>query len=250
LRRRVALGAGVAVLIAGLVAGAAIWQVDRSADAKAAAARKFGPDGFGKLKLGMTKREALATGNLGVAPVAVVSGCQDYSFAAGPAPDPAAMAADAKAEKDYVDTTKKADELDAAVGPPPGSNASASEYADHATKLAASAQAKAALLQASADSVTRMAARTQALLASGGASFGAEKLRLIAAPPGARTAEGIGSGSTVEKLTAAYGPKGLKESDSRHELALPKHPGWKYAFDVEGGKVLAMLLINSDIPCS
>src|SRR5688572_10803033 len=108
------IGIAAGVLAAGLIAGGAIWLFDEDlplGTKEGAEATAFGPDGFGKLKIGMTKDEAIATGALGPSPVAVVTGCDDYSFLGGPLPEPARMALEAAAEKQYEAAKKENDEI-------------------------------------------------------------------------------------------------------------------------------------------
>lgn len=239
------MAAFAALLAAGCTSGG------DAAKQESAATNYFGPAGFGKLKPGMTKDEAVATGDLGASPVAVASGCDDYSFVDGPKPDPEKMAADAAVEKAYSDAVKAADELEAKVGPFPGPDASADEFAAHAQRSADSAAASSAVANAAAESTKRIADRIEAANASGGVSFGQGKLRLIGAPPAAKTAEGIGRGSTVAELKAAYESKGLTtKSEGRFELPVAEHAGWTLNFDVEKDKVIFLLLLNPDVRCS
>jgi hypothetical protein len=198
----------------------------------------------------MTKDQALATGDLGADPVNVLGGCQDHSFADGPKPDPARMAADAEVEQKYQDARRKADELDATLGESPGPGASADEFATHAERSAASAGAHSDAATLAAESTDRIVARLEASTASGGVSFGEGKLRLVGAPPAARTAEDIGRGSTVEQLKKAYEGKGLVEDGSRYSLPVTDHAGWQLGFDVTDGKVTYILLLNPEINCA
>jgi hypothetical protein len=245
--------AAVAAVLAGLVAGGAVWQVKRSeakaAEAAAAEARNFGPRGYGKLKLGMAKPAALATGDLGPEPVAVTSTCQDHSFKGGPAPDPAQMAADAKLDKDLADAQKKADALKVAADARPGPNAGAKQLAESAQRSADYIHAVTRSLDLSLKVVERIGARMKARDQHGGVTFTDGKLRLIAAPPGARTAEGVGTGSPEADLKKAYAAKGLKQDKTQYEMAVPGSPGWQYLFGVENGKVTSMVMANQDIAC-
>ncbi|MEO6084394.1 MAG: hypothetical protein ABIQ18_14940 [Umezawaea sp.] len=210
----------------------------------------FGPAGWGKLTPGMTKDQALATGDLGADPVNVLGGCQDHSFADGPKPDPARMAADAEVEQKYQDAVRKSDELDAALGESPAAGASADEFATHAERAAAAAAASSDVATLAAESTDRIVARLEASTASGGVSFGEGKLRLIGAPPAARTAEDIGRGSTEEQLKKAYEGKGLVNDGGRYSMPVTDHAGWKLGFDVTDGKVTYLLLLNLDVKCA
>jgi hypothetical protein len=253
--RRVLLAVTAGIVVAGLVAGAVTWQVKRhnadlAAEAAARAARNLGPDGFGKLKLGMTQAQALATGDLRAAPVSGASRCQAHSFRDGPKPDPAAIAADVKAEQRAAAAKKHADEVQAKVGRLPGPSASAEEYADYAARAAAATHAISDEINASADSAERILAHARAFLAAGGASFSRGKLRVIAGPAGARTPGGIGRGSTRAQLKSVYGAKGLKSDGAdRFTLAIPHHSGWVWAFEFSGDKIADILLEDPTAPC-
>lgn len=250
-------GIGV-VVVAAAVAGVLIavnhGGGDSSGDGGAAAAadgpKRFGFDGFGKLKPGMSKDQAVATGELGPSPVSVVTGCEDYSFAGGPLPDPIEIAKDAELEKSYQDARAKADALNKAADERPGRNAGAKQYAESAQRLADSAKAIAEVAKISGQQADRSASRIERSNAAGGVSFGGGVLRLLSAPPGINTPEGIGRESTVDQLLAAYQPKGLKlESDGRYEMAVPDHPGWVADFDTKAGKVTNFLLRSTEIRC-
>ncbi|WP_344428525.1 hypothetical protein [Amycolatopsis minnesotensis] len=244
------------VVAAAAVAGVLI-AVNSGSDGDAVAAagapdgpKQFGFDGFGKLKPGMRKDEAVATGELGPAPVAVVTGCEDYSFAGGPLPDPVEIAKDAELEKSYQDARRKSDELNKAADVQPGKNAGAKQYAESAQRYADSAMAIAELKKIGEQQADRSAARIERSNAAGGVSFGGGVLRLLSAPPGITTPEGIGRESTVDQLLAAYQPKGLKlDSDGRYEMAVPGHPGWVADFDTKAGKVTNFLLRSTEIRC-
>jgi hypothetical protein len=241
----------VAVLAAfAVVTTTACESAPAKTAADAPAVTTFGPAGWGKLEPGMTKDQALATGELGADPVNVLGGCQDHSFADGPKPDAARMAADAEVERKYQDAVRKSDELDAAVGEFPGAGASADEYAAHAERSAAAAQASSDVANLASESTQRIVARLEASTASGGVSFGDGKLRLIGAPPAARTAEDIGRGSTEEQLKKAYEGKGLVDDGGRYSMPVAAHAGWKLGFDVTDGKVTYLLLLNPEIKCS
>jgi hypothetical protein len=211
----------LALTVAGSLAACTTEKLDSggaavpAASPSSAAVNYFGPDGYGKLTIDMTEKEALATGDLQSAPVSTVLGKKVYSFVDGPKPDPKRMAADEKIEK----AVKKAE-----------SN----------TSTSAADSAKAA--QAYADSTQRILDRLVAYLTAGGATFQGGKLVSIAAPKGAATEAGIKRGSTVAELKAAYGSKGLKSS-SKTTYELPAgQPGWTLLFELGGDKVKYMSL--------
>lgn len=214
-------------------------------------ADEFGPAGFGKLTLAMTEQQARATGDLGPSPVSVASGCRDYSFADGPAPDPARMAKDADLEKRYQAAEKAADAAGERADRPLRRNASAQEYAESARRSADSAQAISKALTLSAETSRRAAERTAAFTRAGGASFAKGKLRVLMAPAKARTAAGISRGSTAEQIRAAYAAQGLTSSSSdRLEVPDAGGPGWTLAFNMERNAVAAMMLINKKAACA
>ncbi|MFB9909446.1 hypothetical protein [Allokutzneria oryzae] len=251
--RRVWIGIGAGVLAAALVAGGAVWLFAEDpvlGTKEGAEATTFGPDRFGKLRIGMTKDEALATGALGPAPVAVVTGCEDYSFQGGPAPEPARMALEDAAEKQYESAKKANAEMRAKLEALRAKNGtSAADFAERAELLAKSAEALKRMGNASANSSAWSAARIKRANESGGVSFGQGQLRLISAPPFARTAEGIGRESTVDELTKAYGDKGMKEDRGRYEIPVDGKPDWVLAFDVKDGKVTNFLMLSKSLRC-
>ena len=174
----------------------------------------FGPASFGKLSVAMTEKEALATGELQTEPVSTVLGRNVYSFVDGPQPDPQQMAADEKIEK-------------------------AVEKAGKSTDTSAAGSAEAA--KAYADSAQRIVERLEAYLDAGGASFQGGKLISIAAPEDAVTEAGVGRGSTVAELKAAYDGKGLKStSKTAYELPVDGQPGWTVLFEIEQNAVKYM----------
>jgi hypothetical protein len=185
-----------------------------AAASSAPAATFFGPASYGKLTVGMTEQEALATGDLQTEPVSTVLGRNVYSFVDGPKPDPKRMAADEKIEK-------------------------AVEKAEKSTDTSAAGSAKAA--EAYADSAQRMVERLEAYLGAGGASFRGGKLVSIAAPEGAATEAGIKRGSTLAELKAAYSGKGLRNSSkTAYELPVDGQPGWTVLFELEKDTVKYM----------
>ncbi|SDM26023.1 hypothetical protein [Allokutzneria albata] len=242
------IGITAGVLAAGLIAGGAIWLFDEDlplGTKEGAEATDFGPDGFGKLKIGMTKDEAIATGALGPSPVAVVTGCDDYSFLGGPLPEPARMALEAAAEKQYEAAKKENDEIRAQLDAHRGQ--SAQDFAARADLLARSAEALKKMSVASAESSARSSFRVRRANEHGGVSFGQGKLRLISAPPFAKTAEGIGRESSVADLQKAYEGRGMVEDRGRFEV--PVSADRVLAFDAKGGKVTNFLLLSKSIRC-
>jgi len=218
----VRVAAGVLVLLAAAgMAGCTSSKQDgkASAGASKAAADHFGSGGWGKLTVGMTEQDALATGELQPAPISTVLREHVYSFVGGPKPDPKRMAADEAIEKRVA----QADKLP--------KDASAAE------------NAKAA--QAYADSTQRLSERTEAYLSAGGASFRDGKLTSIAAPRNATTEAGIKRGSTLAALKAAYQSRGLTNpSKSVYRLPVAGHDDWRLQFELEGDTVAYLSLVK------
>lgn len=217
--RRTLIGIAAAGLLAACAPGTDTTEAGGtvpSAVPSTAAAKHFGPDGFGTITVGISEKDALAGGDLQTAPVSTVLGKNVYSFVGGPAPDPARMAADEKLEKAVEEADRN-----------PGT--SAQDAADNA--------------QVYADSTVRIADRLIAFLDAGGAAFRDGTLEVIAAPKGATTAEGIKRGSTLAELQAAYGAKGLiKDSDTAYILPAAGHEGWTLLFELEGDTIAYMSL--------
>jgi len=115
-----------------------------AAQTSVAAEKSFGPDGYGKLTIAMTEKEALATGELQDTPVSTVSGKNVYSLPGGPKPDPKRMKADEKI-------------------------AAAAAKAEKSTDTSAAGHAKNA--KAYADETQRITDRLEAYLDAGGAAF-------------------------------------------------------------------------------
>ncbi|MFC0109218.1 hypothetical protein [Kibdelosporangium aridum] len=215
----------------------------------------FGPAGYRGLTPGMTKEAALATGKLAAAPTSNLDGCTDFSYAGGPAPDPARMAAEDAAEKKSRELNAKADEAkktaDQGGQRQPAQNAeqaakNAEEAAKGAQRAAESAQLNADATMAMVELMEKREARDTAFSAEGGASFGKDGLRQLAAPPAAKTAEGISTGSTVDELKKAYEARGLKLGENeRYQLAIADKPNWHYEFTVKDNKVTSVSIISS-----
>ncbi|MFI6102309.1 hypothetical protein ACIA8G_42730 [Lentzea sp. NPDC051213] len=212
-------------------------------------AKHFDVTGFGKLKLGMSKQEALATGELAATGAGKSGICEDYRYQGSPAPDPQELAAEAEIEQKYEAAKKAADAAEAAVGPAPGANAGAADYATHAEKLAASAEASNKVVQLSVESTQRIAKRAEAREANGGVMFAGDKIRMILPPPGATTAKNIGKDATVEQLKAAY-PNVAQKDDETFEVPVPDQQGQVLSFHFTGGKLTTFLLFNGEAKCS
>jgi hypothetical protein len=197
----------------------------------------FTATGYGELQPGTTEAEAVASREIGAAPVDVI-GCREYAYPDGPQPDPAQMAADAKLEAQYLKATA---EVDTWSEKHPPERSGARQNAEGAQKAADAAGL-------AAKSAQRMVERLQVFLGSGGASFGHGRLRSLVAPPGAHTAEGIGRGSTEQDLRAAY-PSLTDDGEGRWSMPSPGNPGWTFAVDVESGKVKQLLLSTDTVTC-
>ena len=212
--------------------------------------KHFDVTGFGKLKPGMSKKDALATGELAATGAGKTGTCEDYRYQNGPAPDAKKLADDAEFELKYAAAQKAADDAEAAVGPAPGANAGAADYAAHAEKLAASAEASAKATELIAESTKRIAERAEAREANGGVMFAGDKIRMIVPPPGATTAKKIGKGATVEQLKAAYPNVADKEAGKIFEVPVPDQQGVALNFYFTDGKLETFLLFNSAAKCS
>ncbi|MEV6907155.1 hypothetical protein [Amycolatopsis sp. NPDC051071] len=216
---------------------------------KSAAPEVFGPSGYRGLTLGMAKDAALAGGKLASAPTSTLDGCTDFSYTGGPAPDPARLKAEADVEAKAKDLNKKADELQASPDSKPGG--SASESAKAAEKDAADAKLYADAAMASADLAGKREERDKAFAAAGGASFGKDGLRELAAPSDAKTAEKIGAGSSLAELKTAYDAKGMKTGENgRFQVPVDGKPDWVYEFTVNGDKVGSVSMINPKSKCA
>lgn len=172
----------------------------------------FGPDGFGRITVGMKEEDALLTGDLQAAPISTVLGRNVYSFVGGPAPDPSRMASDEELEAKVA----KADDP-------------------------AAANSKDNFAQLYADSTKRTLERMHAYLDAGGASFRGGYLDTIAAPKDAATAEGIKRGSSRADLEAAYENLGLaKGGDGNYKM--PAGREWQLIFEMDRDKIKYMSL--------
>lgn len=263
---------GTSMMVALVVAGAGACSSDKKDDKASgaapapAAATSKGPEAFSAagyrgLKPGVTKDAALAGGTLETAPVSLMDGCTDFVYKGGPAPDKARMDAEAATEAKFKDLNGKAD---AAAGKQPGAvptvppNASAADSAAIAAQAAGSAKDSAAdaklmadAAQSSVDMLTARETRNKAFATSGRVSFATSGVRELVAPADARTAEGIGVGSTADAVQQAYGAKGLvKDKYGSFTLPVEGQPGWNYEFTVTDGKVTGLSLINRTLKCT
>jgi hypothetical protein len=197
----------------------------------------------------MSKQDALASGDLATAVAGKSGNCEDYRYQGAPARDPRELAADAETEQKYEAARKAADEAEASVGPAPGANAGAAEYAAHAEKLAASAEVSAKAAQLAAESTDRIVKRAEAREANGGVLFAGDKIRMIVPPPGVTVAGNVGKGATVDQLKAAY-PKVVQKDDKTFEVPVPDQQGVVLSFHFTDGKLATFLLFNAEAKCS
>jgi len=233
------------------VVAAALAAVSCSSGAQSAGTtqeKPFDVTGFGKLKPGMSKQEALATGELAATGAGKTGTCEDFRYQGAPAPDPKQLAEDEAVEQQYRAAQKAADEAEAAAGPAPGPNAGAAAIAAHAAKLAASAEAASKATQLAADSASRGAQRAEALTTHGGVRFAGDRIHVIVPPQGAQTAKKIGKDATVEQFKAAY-PEAKEVDAKTYDLAVPDQPGYVLSFRFTDGKLGSFLLSNHDLEC-
>lgn len=208
--------------------------------------KHFDVAGFGKLKPGMSKQDALATGELATTVAGKTGTCEDYRYQGAPPRDPKEIAEDEEVEKQLEAAQKAADEAKAAVGPEPGPNAGAAEYAASAERLAASAEASSKVAQLSAQSTDRIVKRAEAREANGGVMFAGDKIRMILPPPGVTAAKDVGKGATVEQVKAAY-PNGVAKDDKSFEV--PGENGFVLSFLFADGKLESFALFNAAATC-
>ncbi|MGA5820591.1 hypothetical protein ACPC54_22315 [Kitasatospora sp. NPDC094028] len=266
--RAVGVGISVALLVAGAAACSSDDKKDTAkADATASAApgskgpEAFSAAGYRGLMPGVTKDAALAGGALEAAPVSLLDGCTDFVYKGGPAPDKTRMDAEAATEARFKDLNGKADA--AAAKPstplptlPPNASAKdsaaiAAEAAGSAKQSAADAKLMADAAQSSVDMAMAREVRDKAFFTSGRVSFAKSGLRELVAPAEARTAEGIGVGSTVDALQQAYGAKGLeKDKIGNFTMPVEGQQGWQYEFAADGGKVVGMTVANRALKCT
>ena len=215
----------------------------------AAQEKHFDVTGYGKLKPGMSKQDALATGELAASGAGKSGTCEDYRYQGAPQPDAAELAAEAEVEQKLAAAQKAADEAEAAVGPAPGVNAGAAAYAAHAEKLAKSAELSAKATELIAKSTERIAKRAEAREANGGVLFAGDKIRMIVPPPGVTAAKNVGRGATVDQVKAAY-PAAKQQDDKTLDVPVPDQQGVVLSFHFTDGKLDTFLLFNADAKCS
>ncbi|WP_200862999.1 hypothetical protein [Amycolatopsis orientalis] len=241
----------IAAAIAAVAALAACSPGTAAAPAESAAARPepFGAAGYRGVAPGMAKEAALATGKLAGAPVSALDGCTVLSWQGGPAPDPAKLAAEAEAQRKADDLYAKSDAADKAAKHSTGT--SAAELAKAAAQDAEAAQLAADSAMASADLAGKREERDKAFAAAGGASFGKNGLHALGAPPDAKTAEGIGIGSSLADLHKAYDARGLKlGAAGRFELPIAEKPGWRFEFTpADNGTVRGVAITDGAPKC-
>lgn len=215
----------------------------------AARAEAFGAAGYHGIAPGMAKEAALATGKLANAPVSMLDGCTDLSWQGGPAPDQARLAAEAEAQRKADDLHARSDAADRDSKQPAGK--SAADSAKAAARDAEAAQLAADSAMASAELAAKREERDKAFAASGGASFGKNGLHELGAPPEAKTAEGIGAGSSVADLHKAYDARGLKlGAAGRFELPIAEKPGWRFEFTpTDNGTVGGVAIVDGATKC-
>ncbi|MEV6212392.1 hypothetical protein [Kitasatospora sp. NPDC051914] len=249
-RTRLLCAALVAAAVA--VGGTACTGSDEGAGKGSASARAevFGPKGYRGLGPGTTKDAALGSGALQSAPMSALTGCTVFAYHDGPAPDPAVIAAEKAATTRTKEAGDKADKAKAdADAKRAGAGASAQEYAEDAKRSAEVAQLLADSTTAIADETKLLVAREKAFEAVGGAKFGTTgQLKQLVAPPKARTAEGLGTGSTEDDLKKAH--PAVKAIEGGYTLPVDGAQDWELVFAVDGGKVTAMSLFNTAAKCA
>ncbi|MGW7535879.1 hypothetical protein [Amycolatopsis sp. NPDC054798] len=217
-------------------------------ETSAAHVEVFGAGGYRGIAPGMAKEAALATGKLANAPVSMLDGCTVLSWQGGPAPDQARMAAEAEAQRKADDLHSKSDAADRDAKQSTGG--SAADSAKAAAKDAEAAQLAADSAQAAADLAVKREARDKAFAAAGGASFGKNGLHELGAPPGAKTAESIGAGSSLADLHKAYDARGLKADPAgRFELPIAEKPGWHFVFTPAADGTVGGVAIADSAKC-
>ncbi|WNV88793.1 hypothetical protein [Umezawaea sp. Da 62-37] len=241
--------------LTGLAAVAAVLATTAcmpATDGGPPAVRSFGAEGWGPLTPGMTKQEALATGELSPEPLAVIGGCDYYSFANGPVPDPALLAADQANDVAYRDAVHRVEDLSTKVGPSPAPDAPADEQLAWAARSADAARAVSAVAVIASTATDRVAQIAGPANPAGVVSFGQGRLRLIGAPGSARTEDGIGRGSTLAELRKTYLGRGLGlTSPGRYEMPAHGRAGWMLDFDFDAitGEVVFVQLRDTKAKC-
>jgi hypothetical protein len=241
--------AAVAVAVAGLTACTPDAAPGPQPSAQAVE-NHFGPDRFGKIRVGTTEADALATGDLADKPVSTI-GCRTFSYRGGPVADQKRLDEDVKLEKEADDLFAAAEKInEEAEKFNKKKNMTLDQVVEGADKSAKAADASAKSAEASARVTERIGQRIVEFAKAGGVQFGSGRLRMVMAPPKARTAAGIERGSSLATVKAAYESQGLKStSESRWAMPVPDQPDWIMAFDFEEGRVSAMLFANTKIDC-
>ncbi|WP_191303642.1 hypothetical protein [Lentzea cavernae] len=211
--------------------------------------KHFDVTGWGKLKPGMSKQDALATGELASTGAGKIGTCEDFRYQGAPAPDPKQIAEGDELDQKIAAAQKAADEAKAAIGPEPGPNAGAADYAASAERLAASAEASNKVVQLTVESTKRIADQAEAREAHGGVLFAGDEIRMILPPPGATAAKDVGKGATVEQVKAAYPNAVEKEAGQSFEVPVPDQRGVVLSFHFTDGKLTTFLLFNGEATC-
>ncbi|MEV6599607.1 hypothetical protein AB0M36_22530 [Actinoplanes sp. NPDC051346] len=252
-RRRAAVVS--AVIVAGLTAagGAAAYATWGTGEDGPRAGRSVGtlePAGYGRLRLGMTRAEAVATGEIGTAPVGYPMGCEWYSLRGGPEPDPELLRALEQARKNADDAKRKADLANKELRRVTAEASDTAQIVERFEERKAASRVAADALLDVARVLLRQSTRIEA---AGGVAFGKDgRLARIAAPPEVHTPEGIGLGSDEAAMTSAYRDRGLRKptEGSTYEVAASEaQPDRRYSFRVKDGRVVAAVVLAKDITC-
>jgi hypothetical protein len=240
--------------LAGLAAVAAVLAVSACTpanDGEPPVVKAFGAQGWGVLKPGMTKQDALATGELDPDPIAVLSGCSYYTMTGGARPDPAWSAADEAADQAHRNAAIRAKELIAGVGPSPAPEASPDDQVAWLTRTADAARAVSGVAELAAGLSDRADDIVGPANPTGVVSFFDGRVRVIGAPLSARTVDGIGDGSTVDDLRKTYLGRGLGlTSPGRYEMPARGRAGWVMDFDYVGSEVVYVQLRDTNAKCA
>lgn len=213
--------------------------------------KAFGAQGWGALKPGMTKQDALATGELEREPLAVIGDCDFYSLTGGQRPDPTQTAADQAYTQAHRTAVNRVAELTARVGPPPPPNAPAKDQVEWASRNADAARAVGDVAIAASELTQRADQRSGPTNPAGTVSFHNDKLRLITAPQAARTTDGIGAGTTLDDLRKTYLGRSLTlTTANRYEMPARGRAGWTLDFDYTGTQVTSMQLRDTSAKCT
>ncbi|MGW4483889.1 hypothetical protein ACWEOE_08605 [Amycolatopsis sp. NPDC004368] len=240
--RIVVVGAALLVAVSALSALSAC-----SSEVPAPGPEALGPDGLRGLAPGVTKAAAGAT--LAAEPMSGFDGCESYSFAGAPAPEPGALEAEQQAVAKADDLNRKAQDADAHVLDP-GMRGTAADYAKSSAQSAAAAKLSAQAAMATTAVTELREERAAELAASGGAVFAGGKVRSVVAPPQVKTPEGVGAGTPLVDLHRLYDAKGLKPTPAGHfAVTVPGHPTWTYDFTAEGPKVTYVALLDESVKC-